>query len=234
MISEHELAEKRSRIRELKAKVEARRPIETAPASEPQFSDMAMSSNSGVSPANSQAPAQAQIPSQMAMFASGLILAPLNEKDHPGEPVIPGTNYTETGVKRLLALLKQRSETPGAVARIVAGWLLAFLTRPPQRGQLMVAGANLDQLKQITDLLERQQTQGLVGNLASPAGSLGTPQASVGTPQLSIVSDPSLQRLDEMEQSINRLESAIETIALRLQQTGEVAEAVVDDSQPTI
>lgn len=83
-----------------------------------------------------------------------LIEEPLMTGKEPGGVVVPGTPFTETGVRRLLADLEARVAAPGFSGRaIVASMLLKFLTAPPTQGETMVAGANPASLQSLAVLL---------------------------------------------------------------------------------
>lgn len=76
---------------------------------------------------------------------------------------VPGTHFTETGVKRFMALLKDRSEKPNAPGGAFATRMLDYLTRKNE-GDEVVHGASLAQLQNLstraTSIRERLKPRG--------------------------------------------------------------------------
>lgn len=102
-----------------------------------------------------------------------LIEEPLMSGHNPGAVLVPGTPFTEAGVRRLLADLEARVAAPGLSGRaIVAGMLIKALKAPPSPGRSMIAGANPACLQWLAILLDRVRAADSWSQLPSqPSGS---------------------------------------------------------------
>lgn len=137
-----------------------------------------------------------------------LIAAPLTAGAGPQAVRIPGTDFTEAGVRRLLRELVKRAETPGAPGRVLARWLHAFLTKPEAGEENLVAGANPLKLQRLATVLDRIRAQ-----KTAPAA----PQAAThGDDDPGDAADAERRRIEAIEASLNRLQSSVEQLAEKL------------------
>lgn len=144
----------------------------------------------------------------VALKLADLIAAPLTAGAGPQAIPIPGTDFTEAGVRRLLRVLAKRSETPGAPGRILARWLLAFLTKPTAGEESLVAGASLTQLQRLATVLDRIRAQ-----QTAPAASQA---ATHGDDDPGDAADAERRRIESIEASLNRLQASVEQLAEKL------------------
>ncbi len=96
---------------------------------------------------------------RMVLTLAELIEAQLTVSTGPQAVLVPGTDFTEEGVRLLLRELGKRSETPGAPGRFLAWGLLIFLTRQGTGDDRVVAGANLMRLQRLATVLDRIRSQ---------------------------------------------------------------------------
>ncbi|MGF1640956.1 MAG: hypothetical protein ACFCUO_08405 [Rhodospirillales bacterium] len=109
-------------------------------------------------PDPSEFPDKSELPPQAAAKLAELILpmvAPDAGADDGGGngDRIPGTAFSSQGVTKLMAVLKQRAETPGAFWHVVAKRLYDYLSLPAQPGEAVVAGASIERLDRLVAFL---------------------------------------------------------------------------------
>lgn len=106
---------------------------------------------------------------RIVLTLADLIEAQLTVDAGPQSVPVPGTDFTEEGVRLLLRELGRRSETPGAPGRFLAWWLLTFLTRSAKGEETFVAGANLPRLQRLAIGLDRIRSQRPAPSTSAPA-----------------------------------------------------------------
>lgn len=87
------------------------------------------------------------------------LLAMLRRGEGDDSPTVSGTDFTETGVKRLLGQLTSPSKTPAAGQKILQR-LHKFLTAPGPKGGEKVSGVSVEKIRRLSRLLEQTEKHG--------------------------------------------------------------------------
>lgn len=150
-------ANRRERMQALRRRRQAAR-NESEPSRKPLQRSIAGSPDSGVAGGGGAGGKPA--PGQRAKQFAGLILKWMETTSEPGAETIAGTRVSRDGLTKLMAQLSsvERRDGPGAK---IAKMLRGFLARPPQPGETVIDGVNIEQLRKLVGLATRIRDQGL-------------------------------------------------------------------------
>ncbi|MBS0559850.1 MAG: hypothetical protein JSR21_07330 [Proteobacteria bacterium] len=113
----------------------------------------------GLAPGSRKAVMDAINQEDKSKSAATMLLTLLRRVDKDDTPLVPGTNFTEAGVQRLLRQMQLPKYKTGPAGKIIQR-LHTYLTKQAKPGSIQVAGVSIERLRQLAGLLEQIEKHG--------------------------------------------------------------------------
>jgi hypothetical protein len=114
--------------------------------------------STGLAPGSRKAVMDAITPADKSKTAATMLLTLLRRMDKDDSPLVPGTNFTEAGVQRMLRQMRLPKYQTGPAGKIMQR-LHTYLTKG-KPGAILVAGVSVERLRQLGGLLEQIEKHG--------------------------------------------------------------------------